>query len=136
MAGLELSAPGKPLQLGFGPFRGVRVSLQRQDAKKEQVGAFTKETQWTLKERFEVSNDTDESVIVELQDRELKSASDKVKITLLPDSTPSQDGPAPGVRAWSVKLTGKASGQVQLNTQIRVPVEGYVSGLGNLKLPE
>lgn len=136
LASLEIPAPGKPLQLGFGPYRGVRVALQRLDAKKELVGTFTKETQWTLKERFEVSNDTEESVAVELQDRELKTGSDKVKVTLLPDSTPSQDAPAPGVRAWALKLGAKASGAVLLSTQIRTPVGGYVSGLGNLHLPE
>ncbi len=136
LASLEIPAPGKPLQLGFGPYRGVRVALQRLDAKKEMVGTFTKETQWTLKERFEVSNDTEESVAVELQDRELKTGSDKVKVTLLPDTTLSQDGPTPGVRAWALKLGAKASGAVLLSTQIRTPVGGYVSGLGNLHLPE
>jgi len=136
LASLEIPAPGKPLQLGFGPYRGVRVALQRLDAKKEMVGTFTKETQWTLKERFEVSNDTEESVAVELQDRELKTGSDKVKVTLLADTTPSQDGPTPGVRAWALKLGAKASGAVLLSTQIRTPIGGYVSGLGNLHLPE
>lgn len=136
LASLEIPAPGKPLQLGFGPFRGVRVALQRLDAKKEQVGAFTKENQWLLRERFEVSNDTDEALTVELQDRELKAASDKIKIVLLPDSSPSQEGPAPGVRVWPLKLAAKATMSVLLSTQIRTPTGGYVSGLGNLRLPE
>ncbi len=136
LASLEIPTPGKPLQLGFGPFRGVRVALQRLDAKKEMVGTFTKETQWTLRERFEISNDTEEPVQVELQDRELKAASDKVKITLLPDSTVYQEGPTPGVRTWPLKLDSKASGVVFLSTLIRTPIGGYVSGLGNLHLPE
>jgi len=136
LASLEMPAPGKPLQLGFGPFRGVRVALQRLDAKKEMVGTFTKETQWTLRERFEISNETEETVLVELQDRELKATNDKVKITVLPESTPSQEGTVPGVRAWPLKLAAKTSGKVLLSTQIRTPVGGYVSGLGNLRLPE
>jgi uncharacterized protein (TIGR02231 family) len=136
LASLEMPSPGKPLQLGFGPFRGVRVALQRLDAKKEMVGTFTKETQWTLKERFEVCNETEDTAIVEIQDRELKAASDKVKITTLPDSTASQEGSMPGVRAWPLKLAPKATGTVLLSTQIRTPVGGYVSGLGNLRLPE
>lgn len=136
LANLEMPTPGKPLQLGFGPFRGVRVALQRLDAKKEMVGTFTKETQWTLKERFEVSNETEDPALVEIQDRELKAASDKVKIATLPETTPFQDGSMPGVRAWSVKLNPKAIGTVLLSTQIRTPVGGYVSGLGNLRLPE
>jgi uncharacterized protein (TIGR02231 family) len=135
-AALALPAPGKPLQLGFGPFRGVRVSLQRLEAKKEQVGAFTKENQWTLRERFELSNDGDEAVRVEVQDRDLRSGNDKVKVAILPESTPAQDGPLPGVRAWSVALAPRAAGSVLLATQIRTPAGGYVSGLGNLNLPE
>ena len=136
LAGLELPPPGHPLQLGFGPLRGVRAALQRLDVKKEQVGAFTKETQWTLKERFELSNDSDTAATVEVQDRELRSASDQVKITLLPESTPSQEGPAPGVRSWLVPLAPRGEGAVLLATQIRSPQAGYVTGLGNLHLPE
>ena len=136
LAGLELPPPGQPLQLGFGPYRGVRAALQRLDMKKEQVGAFTKESQWTLKERFELTNDGDTAVAVELQDRELRSASDQVKITLLPESTPSQEGPKPGVRSWNLHLAPKGEGSVLLATQIRSPLTGYVTGLGNLNLPE
>jgi hypothetical protein len=40
------------------------------------------------------------------------------------------------VRAWPLKLAPKATGTVLLSTQIRTPVGGYVSGLGNLRLPE
>jgi uncharacterized protein (TIGR02231 family) len=135
-APLEMPAPGLPLQLGFGPFRGVRVALQRVDAKKELVGTFTKDTQWTLRERFDLTNDTDTPWEIELQDRELKAANDKVKISLMPGTTPSQDGPFPGVRSWKVNLAPKATGSVNLATQIRMPQGGFVSGLGNLHLPE
>ena len=136
LAGLDLPPPGHPLQLGFGPLRGVRAALQRLDVKKEQVGTFTKETQWTLRERFELSNDSDTPVTVEVQDRELRSASDQVKLTLLPESTPSQEGPAPGVRSWPVLLAPRGEGTVLLATQIRSPLTGTVTGLGNLHLPE
>ena len=135
LAGLQIPGPGKPMELGFGPFRGVRVALRRLEGKKELAGTFTKENLYTLRERFEVSNDTDEPVRVELQDRELQSTSDKVKITTLPESTASQDGPTPGVRAWPLKLAAKAAGEVLLATQIRTPLEGFVTGLENLHLP-
>ena len=135
LAPLAMPAPGKPMQLGFGPFRGVRVALQRLDAKKETVGAFSKETQWTLRERFEVANDTEEPVAVELQDRELRSANALVKILALPGTTPSQEASTPGVRAWAVQLGAKATGEVLQVTQIRTPVDGVVTGLGALRLP-
>ena len=136
LAPLELPAPGKPLQFGFGPYRGARVSLQRLEARKEQVGAFTKESQWTLKERFSVANDTGEALAVELQDRELKSASDQVRITPTPDSTPSQEGPLPGVRAWRIKLAPKGEAAVLVGTVIRAPANGQIIGLGDLRLPD
>lgn len=133
-APLELPAPGQPLQFGFGPYRGVRVALQRLEARKEQVGAFTKETQWTLKERFTVANDTGDALSVELQDRELKSASDKVKIT--GEGTPSQEGAAPGLRAWKVALGPRAEAAVLVGSVIRAPLGGRIVGLENLHLPE
>jgi uncharacterized protein (TIGR02231 family) len=135
-AALELPAPGKPIQLGFGPFRGVRVGLQRVDARKEQAGTFTKDNQWVLKERLEVTNDTESPWEVEVQDRELKAGVDKVKITTQAEGAPAKEGPAPGVRAWTFKLGPKATGVLDLTTQVRVPQGGYVNGLGNLKLPE
>ena len=136
LAPLELPAPGKPFQVGFGPFRGMRVALQRLEARKEQVGAFTKETQWTLREAFEVANETTDTLTVELQDRELKSASDKVKITFTAEGAPTQEGPTPGVRAWSVKLEPKATAGIRMATLIRAPLGGEMNGLDNLHLPE
>jgi len=135
-APLELPAPGQPLQFGFGPYRGVRVALQRLEARKEQVGAFTKEIQWTLRERFTVANDTGDALAVELQDRELKSASDKVKITATGDGTPSQEGSAPGLRAWKVALAPRTEAAVLVGTVIRAPLGGRIVGLENLHLPE
>ena len=135
-ASLELPGPGQPLQFGFGPYRGVRVALHRVEAVKEQVGAFTKEAQWTLRERMEVANDTKDALEVELQDRELKASSDKVKITVLGETTPSKDGPVPGVRSWTLKLAPQGSASVALATQIRTPAGGTVTGLRDLHLPE
>mgnify|MGYP001309620524 CR=1 FL=1 len=135
-AALQLPSPGQPLQLGFGPFRGARVILQRVEAKKETVGTFTKETQWTLTERLEVSNDTAEALQVEVQDRELRSASDKVKVTPLPDSVVAQPSSIPGVRQWTLKVAPKGTATVSQGCQIRVPQGGSVTGLGGLGLPE
>jgi hypothetical protein len=134
-AALELPAPGAPFQFGFGPFRGVRVELRRVEALKESVGTFTKETQWTLRERLEVANDTAEAVQVELQDRDLKPASDKVKLTTLAEATPAREGSVPGVRAWLLPVPAKGKGAVTLATQIRVPAGELPSGLEDLHLP-
>lgn len=134
-AGLELPAPGAPFQFAFGPYRGVRVELRRVDALKESVGTFTRETQWTLRERMEVSNDTGEAVQVELQDRELKPANDKIRITALPDSTPSREGALPGVRAWTLAVEPRSKGTVTLGTQIRIPAEMVLTGVEDLHLP-
>lgn len=135
-AQIELPAPGQPMQMGFGPFRGLRVALKRLEAKREQVGAFTKETQWTLRERFELSNDLDEPAQVEVQDRELRTGNDKVRMTPLPETTPSKEGAVPGVRVWTLTVPAKGTSGVALGQQIRVPLGGAVTGLGSLNLPE
>ncbi len=134
-AALELPQTGAPFQFGFGPYRGVRVELRRVDAVKESVGTFTKETQWTLKERMEVANDTAETVVVELQDRELKPASDKVKVTALPDATPSREGAVPGVRAWTLTVEPRGKAAVVLGSQIRIPAAWVLWGADDLHLP-
>ncbi len=133
---LELPAPGQPYQLGFGPYRGVRVELKRTQALRESVGTFSKDLQWTLRERIVVANETASPVQVELLDRELKPSSDKVRITALPEATPSQEGPVPGVRAWRVAVPAKGEGAVVLGTQIRIPAGMVLSGAGDLHLPQ
>jgi len=132
---LAMPSPGQPFELGFGPYRGVRVSFARTDAKKEQVGTFTKERQWTLRERFEAANDTGEPVEVELQDRILKSTVEPLKIAATPDSTPGEER-SPGVRTWTLRLGPKESATVGLGTVIKAPLEGVLTGLEGLRLPE
>jgi len=134
-APLEMPDPGAPFQFGFGPYRGVRVELRRVETLKEAVGTFTKETQWTLRERMEVSNDTAEAVSVELQDRELKPASDQVKVTVLPEATPAKEGLVPGVRTWVLPVPSKGKASVALGFQIRIPAGGILVGADELHLP-
>lgn len=131
---LVMPSPGQPFELGFGPYRGLRASYSRVDAKKEQVGTFTKERQWTLKEKFEVANDTAEPVEVEVQDRILKSAVEQLKIAATPDTTPGEER-QPGVRTWVVKLGAKEGASVNLGTVIKAPMEGVLTGLEGLRLP-
>lgn len=134
-AALAMPAAGQPFEFSFGPYRGLRVSFQRLDAKKELVGAFTKERQWTLKEKLEAANDTTEAVEVELQDRILKSEVEQVKVGATPDSTPGEER-RPGVRTWVLKLSPKATGTVILGTLIKAPQAGDLTGLSDLNLPE
>ncbi len=131
---LVMPSPGRPFELGFGPYRGLRASYTRVDAKKEQVGAFTKERQWTLREKLEVANDTAEPVEVEVQDRILKSAVEQLKIAATPDTTPGEER-QPGVRTWVVKLGAKEGATVTLGTIVRAPMEGVLTGLEGLRLP-
>jgi uncharacterized protein (TIGR02231 family) len=132
---LDLPSPGHPVQLGFGPFTGVRVALRRLDNHKETVGTFSKETQWIVKDRFDITNDLSEAVAIDVQDAQLKADQDRIKITVLPDSTPSQDEPLPGIRQWHLDLEGGTTRSVNLTTQIRVPMGGWVQGLGAMDLP-
>ncbi len=132
---LAMPGPGQPFELGFGPYRGLRVSYTRVDAKKEQVGTFTKERQWILKEKFEAANDTAEPVEVELQDRILKSTVEQLKIAATPDTTPGEER-SPGVRTWVLKLGAKEGATVSLGTVIKAPLEGVLTGLEGLRLPQ
>ncbi|MBK8726018.1 MAG: mucoidy inhibitor MuiA family protein [Holophagaceae bacterium] len=132
---LAMPTPGQPFELGFGPYRGVRVSYTRVDARKEQVGTFTKERQWTLKEKFEAANDTAEPVEVEVQDRILKSTVEQLKIAASPDTTPGEER-SPGVRTWTLRLQPKEGATVQLGTVIKAPLEGVLTGLEGLRLPQ
>lgn len=135
-APLALPAAGLPFQFGFGPYRGVRVELRRLDARKDTVGTFSKESQWTLKERIEVANDTAEPVRVELLDRDLRAASDKVKLTPTADAAPAKDGGLPGVRRWDLDVPARGKAGVALGVQIRIPAGQVLTGLEGLNLPD
>lgn len=134
----QLGVPpaGQKFELGFGPYRGLRVSFARVDVRKEQVGAFTKERQWNLREKLEASNDTAESLDLEVHDRALRSTVEAIKISSLPDSTQGAEERVPGVRTWTLHLAPKATGIVSLGTLIKAPLEGNISGLEGLNLPQ
>jgi uncharacterized protein (TIGR02231 family) len=133
---LLVPGAGRPMQLGFGPYRGVRVALARLDAKKESVGTFTKDTQWTIAERFDASNDLGERVTLEIQDRELRAGSDRVKVSFQPERPPADGAQTPGVLRWTFDLQPKATASMPFTYQIRVPQgAGRASGLEGLNLP-
>ena len=126
---LALPYPKQPFELGFGPYKPLRVSLRKLDRKEEQVGAFSKERQWTLREALEVANDGGEAVELEVQDRALKSDQEAVKVVTLPETTAGWEEREPGVRTWKVKVGPKGTAAITLATQVRAPLEGRISGL-------
>ena len=131
-APLAIPAAGQAFSLGFGPYKAVRVAFRRVDQKLEQVGSFSKERQWTLREQIEVVNDGAEVVDVEVQDRILKPISDQVKIQLLPDFTTGWTESIPGVRSWRLNLAPKEQKTLDLPITIRAPKDGIVTGLEEL----
>jgi len=128
-APLALPTAGQPFALGFGPYKSMRVAFQIVDQKLEEVGTFTKERQWVVRERIELVNDGKDALEVEVQDRILKSASDQVKISLQSDFTPGWTETLPGVRSWKLKLDSKERKQLELPLTVRAPKEGVISGL-------
>lgn len=127
-----LSAPpaGQPYQLGFGPYRGLRVTFRAVDHKQETVGAFSKEHQWTLRDRLELTSEITDPVEVEVQDRRLKSAIASVKVTDLPDTTPGAKETVPGVWTWTVRVEPGQTAGVTVAEQVRGPLDGFITGLG------
>lgn len=126
---LSLPAPQQPFELGFGPYKTLRVALRKLDRKEEQVGAFSKERQWTLRDRVEVANDGGEPLVVEVQDRALTSHQETVKVVTLPETTAGFQERQPGVRTWSLTVPAKGTTTVTLATQVRAPLEGRINGL-------
>lgn len=128
-APLVVPTAGQPFALGFGPHKSLRVAFQKISRKQEEVGTFTKERQWTVRERIELVNDGAEALEIDVQDRILRSGSDQVKISLLADFTPGWTEPLPGVRSWTLKLGPTERKQLELPFTLRAPKEGMISGL-------
>ena len=126
---LAQPAAGQPYQLGFGPYRGLRVTFRRVDHKQETVGTFSKERQWTLRDRMEVASEISAPVDIEVQDRALKSTIESVKITDLPDTTPGGKETVPGVHTWTVHLEAGQTAGITVATQVRAPKDGILTGL-------
>ncbi len=128
-APLEIPAAGQPFSLGFGPYKSLRVSFVKVDRRQEEVGTFTKERQWTVRERIELAQDGPEALELEVQDRMLKPASDQVKVSLLPDFSSGWTEARPGVRSWKLKVAPGETRRLELGLAVRAPKEGVVTGL-------
>ncbi len=126
---LELPAPRQPFELGFGPVKALRVALRKVDRTEETVGTFSKEHQWTLRDRIELANDGGTPLTVEVQDRVLKSEVDTLKIATLPDTTAGATERIPGVRTWVVAVPARGQGTVTVATTVRAPQGTELEGL-------
>lgn len=130
---LILPELGKPFQLSFGPYRSVRVSLDRVNLQKETVGLLSKDRQWTLEERIDILSEAPNPVDVEIYDRLLTPADNKVRITQLPPTeTPTELHRQ--VAQWKLRLEPGKTKTIPLKTQIRGPENGVLSGLEGLGL--
>lgn len=132
---LAVPAAGQPFELGFGPYRGLRIALTRLDCRKELVGAFSRERQWTLRERVDLANDTGEPLDVEVQDRILRSTVEQLKVAALPESSRPEER-TPGVNTWTLRVPAQGAAAVHFALQLRAPLEGVLVGLEGLRLPQ
>jgi len=125
----RMGMPVETFSLGFGPYKALRVGFRKVDHKLETVGAFTKERQWTLRDRIEVANEGADALEVVVQDRILKPVSGEVKITLGEGFTPGWTETVPGVRVWNLKLGAQEKKTFELPVTVRAPMEGIVTGM-------
>ncbi len=132
----SLDAPpaGEAMLLSFGPAPGLSARLRMVERKKDLVGTFTKERQWSFKERLEVGNGTDAAVEIDVQDRAIRSSTETVKVTLGEGTTQGWKEPKPGLRSWSLTVPPRDFHAVELSTLVRAPLEGHLTNLGDLHL--
>jgi uncharacterized protein (TIGR02231 family) len=155
---LVVPPAGYPMELSLGPFQGLRTQLiqleqirpfqkiQYTQAKKVQAG-LTQQTvrediqvkgedrTWKLKDRFVLSNDTEQALEVEVRDRLVRSIHESIKILLSSDTTTgSIERPAMNLRAWTIRIEPRNKAEVNLGLEIHAPKDGDVSGLRELNL--
>lgn len=153
---LTVAQPDSPMQLNLGPFEGVRVSCTRLSEKnpyrksqltvhrsktatgreeevREQVKTTGKERIWSLEEHLEATNDSDETLEVELRDRIVASIHESVSVVQKSEPEASQDHDRHlHFRRWMLKLAPGEKGAVALHLSVRGPRDGNLGGLVNL----
>lgn len=155
---LEIPPAGRPMELNLGPFQGLRAQLvnegrtnpyqkteyvlarQTQGSStrqsiREEVQTTGQDRVWTLKDAFVLSNDTEQPLDVELQDRLIQSTHESIKVELAPGTTPdSEVRAAQNLRAWTLRLDPRSQKTVTEDIRIHAPKDGEVAGLGALNL--
>ena len=155
---LDIPPAGQPMELNLGPFQGLRAQLVNQartnpyqkteyvltrqtqgsssrQSLKEEVRTTGQDRVWDLKDAFILSNDTEQPLDVELQDRLIQSSHESIKVEMAPDTTPgSEERPSQSLRAWTLRLDPRSQKTVTEDIQIHAPKDGDVVGLGALNL--
>ena len=155
---LVIPPAGQPMELNLGPFQGLRAQLvneartnpyqkteyvltrESQGAKsrqalKEEVHTSGQDRVWMLKDSFVLSNDTENPIDVELQDRLIQSTHESIKVELATDTTPGSEVRASqNLRAWTLHLEPRSQKSVTEDTRIHAPKDGEVVGLTGLNL--
>ena len=155
--GFAVPAAGEPFEQNYGPYEGVRASFQRLGEKRpfkmsKIVGVLTKaggvtktetreeittaspERLWQLDERITLANDTESPLMVEVQDRVVRSVHESVHIEATTETTPGAVLKSPLVQAWTVRLEPKGEAMVNTGLVIKAPKEGDLTGLRELGL--
>ncbi len=154
---LSIPPPNQPFELSFGPYQGLRVSLQRvsekrpfrmtkvtesrqyqkngvKDQVKEEIIVHGADRVWELRELITLANDSSDQLDVEVQDRIVASVHESVKISPTPDTTPCAQARSPFVQAWTLNLPAKSKQTISLGLVIKAPKEGDLVGLKELGL--
>lgn len=155
---LALPPAGQPMQLSMGAFHGLRTKLVNlgqtqpfqtirftqvrqirqgvsQESVKEEVITKGGERVWTSKDQFILSNDSDEPLNIELQDRLVASVHESVSVRLTMDTTPgSEEVPSEHLRRWQLTIPPRTERHVELGLEVRAPKDGRMVGLEALGL--
>jgi hypothetical protein len=124
------------------PFQTIRFTQVRQtrqgvsqESVKEEVITKGGERVWTSKDQFILSNDSDEPLNIELQDRLVASVHESVSVRLTKNTTPgSEEVPSEHLRRWQLTIPPRTERHVELGLEVRAPKEGRMVGLEALGL--
>lgn len=130
--GLPRPQSGAGTLFSFGPVAGLRTQRTRLEATVS-TGKSGKGREWTLRERILLVNDLDRDVEVEVQEPALRSASDRIKIESLPESTPGEE--KGGFLVWRIKVPAHGQSRIEEAWRILGPGTGSVPELTALGLP-
>lgn len=124
--------PGERTLFSFGPVPGIRVQRQRTEATVA-LARNGKSRQWTLREKVILFNDLDHEVDIQVQEPSIRSASDRVRVEVLPEATPAQE--IEGDLVWHVKVPPHGQARIEEAWRILGPTTGSVPEVVALGLP-
>jgi hypothetical protein len=116
----------------FGPVPGLRVQRLRLEATVASAKAG-RGRQWTLRERVLLVNDLDKEAEVEVQEPNIRSGSDKVKVEFLPEGTPAVE--TGDKLTWVVRVPAHGQKNIEEAWRITGPMTGSIPEIATLGLP-